>query len=53
MVKALRHVARHLDVLNLVAADWHLVGLEQQNVRAHQHRVHEQASRDIGIRVVA
>ncbi len=53
MVEALRHVARHLDVLHLVAAHRHLVRLEHQDVGAHQHRVHEQAGADVGVRVVA
>jgi hypothetical protein len=39
VVEALRHVARHLDVLHLVAADRHAVGVEQQDVGGHQDRV--------------
>ena len=53
VVKALRDVARHFNMLDLVAPDRHLVRLEHQNISSHQHRVHEQARRDIGIRVVA
>jgi hypothetical protein len=53
MVEALRHVARHLDVLDLVAADRHLVRLEHQNIGAHQHWIHKQAGGDIGVRVGA
>jgi hypothetical protein len=43
VVEAGGHVARHLDVLHLVAAHGHLVGVEHQDVGAHQHGVHEQA----------
>ena len=51
VVEALRHVARHLDVLDLVAPDRDLVRLEHQDVRGHQHRVHEEAHRHVGIDV--
>ena len=53
MVEARRHVARHLDVLDLVTAHGHFVGLEHQNVGPHEHRVHEQACRHVGIGVMA
>ena len=53
MVEAQGHVARHFNVLDLVATDRHLVRPEHQDVGAHQHRIHEQASRDVGIRLVA
>ncbi len=53
MIETLRHVARHFDVLDLVAAHRHLVRLEHQNVGAHQHRVHEEAGGDIGIGIIA
>jgi hypothetical protein len=53
VVEAGRHVARHFDVLNLVAAHRHFVRLEHQNIRAHEHRVHEQAGRHVGIGVMA
>ncbi len=52
VVEARRHVARHLDVLDLVAADRHLVRLEHQDVGRHQHRVHEEAHVHAGIRVL-
>ena len=51
VVEAVRHVARHLDVLHLVAPDRYLVRVEHQNVGAHQHRVHEQPGADIGLGV--
>jgi len=38
-------------VLNLVAANRHLVRVEHQDVRGHQHRVAEQPHGDAGIRV--
>ena len=53
VVEAAGHVARHLDVLDLVAAHWHLVGLEHQDVGGHQHRVHEQAGGHAIIRLLA
>ena len=53
VVKALGNVARHFNVLDLVAPDRHLVRLEHQNIRRHQHRVHEEAGRDVGVRLVA
>ena len=53
VVEALAEIARHLDVLDLVAADRHLVRIEQQDVRGHQHRVHEQPGGDAGIVVLA
>ncbi len=40
-------------MLHLVAAHGNLVRLEHEDVRSHQHGVHEQARRDIGVRVVA
>jgi hypothetical protein len=46
-------IARHLQVLDLVAADRHLVGLEHQDVGGHQHRVHVQAGVDAGVGIQA
>ena len=46
MVEALGEIARHLDVLDLVTTHRHLVGVEDQDVGGHQHRVHEQAGAD-------
>src|SRR5690606_22461768 len=53
VVEALAEVARHLDVLDLVAAHRHAVGVEQQDVGGHQHRVHEQPRVDAGVVVLA
>ena len=53
MVKALGNVARHFNVLDLVTPDRHLVRLEHQNICRHQHRVHEEAGRHVGVRVMA
>jgi hypothetical protein len=53
VVEALGEIARHLDVLDLVAAHRHLVRVEDQDVGGHQHRVHEQAGADAGIVVLA
>ena len=53
MVEARRHVARHFNVLNLIAAHRYFVRLEHQNVGAHQHGVHEQTRSDVGIGIVA
>lgn len=44
-VEALRDVARELQVLALVVADRHQIGLVEQDVARHQHRVGEQAGR--------
>ena len=52
MVEALAEIARHFDVLDLVAAHRHLVGLEDQDVGGHQHRVHEQAGVDARVIVL-
>src|SRR5579884_3826306 len=45
-VEALRDVARELDVLALVVADGHDVGLVEEDVARHQHGVGEEAGRD-------
>ena len=42
MVEALRDVARHLEVLLLVLADGHEIGVVEQDVGRHQHRIGEQ-----------
>ena len=42
VVEADRDVARELDVLALVVADGHLVGVVEEDVGGHQHRVVEQ-----------
>ena len=52
MVKALSHISRHFDVLDLVTADRYLCSAEHQNIGTHQHWVHEKTCRDISIRVV-
>ena len=43
VVEADRDVAGELDVLALVVADGHLVGVVEEDVGGHQHRVVEQA----------
>ena len=53
VVEAGGHVARHFDVLHLVAPHRHLVRVEHQNVGTHQHRVHEQSNADIAVGVAA
>ncbi|MPM34715.1 hypothetical protein SDC9_81302 [bioreactor metagenome] len=53
VVEAGRDVARHFDMLNLVAPHGHLVGVEDQDVGGHQHRIHEQACRHAVIAVAA
>jgi hypothetical protein len=53
VVEALADVARHLDVLDLVAPDRHLVRLEDQDVGRHQHRIHVQAGVDAGVGILA
>ena len=51
MIETLRNVAGHLHVLDLIPADRHLVRVEHQDVRRHQHRIAEQAHGHAGIRV--
>ena len=51
MIEALADVAGHFHVLDLVTTDRHLVCVEHQNVRGHQHRVAEQAHGHAGVRV--
>ncbi len=53
VVEARRDVARHLDVLHLVASHGHLVRLEGQDVGGHQHRVHEEAGRHAVVQLPA
>ena len=53
MIETLRQIARHLDVLNLIATDRHLVRVEGQNVRSHQHRIQIQARGDAGVGILA
>ena len=43
VVEAGCDVARHLDVLDLVAAHGHFVGVEHEDVCSHEYGVHEQA----------
>ena len=45
-VEALRDVARELEVLALVVADRDDVGLVEEDVARHQHRVGEEPGRD-------
>ena len=45
VVEADRDVACELDVLALIVADGNLVGVVEQDVGGHQHRVVEQADR--------
>lgn len=51
MIETRTDVARHFDVLDLVAPHRHLVRVEHQDVRRHQDRIAEQAHRDAGVRV--
>ena len=51
MIEAGRNVARHFDVLDLVTAHRHLMGVEHQDVSRHEHGVHEQTCGDAVIRV--
>ena len=53
MIETLGNIARHLDVLHLVATDRNLVGVEDQNVGGHQYGVHEKPGVDAGIGVLA
>src|SRR5690606_12285955 len=52
MIEALRDVARHFEVLHLIASDWHPIGFEQQDVCRHQHGIHEEAGSDAGVLVL-
>ena len=51
MVEALRHVTGDFQMLDLVGPHRHPVGTEGQNVGRHQHRIHIQARRHVGIQV--
>ncbi|MNZ91669.1 hypothetical protein D3C78_1106630 [compost metagenome] len=51
VVETLADITGHFHVLDLVAADRHLVGVEHQDVGGHQYRVAVQAHADTGIRV--
>jgi hypothetical protein len=42
-VEAQREVTGELEMLALVLPHWHLIGLIQQDVGGHQHRISEQA----------
>ena len=53
VVEAGSHVARHLQMLDLIAAYGHFVGVEDQDVCAHQHGVHEEACGHAVIRLGA
>ena len=49
VVEAPRDISRELEVLALVLAHWDEVGLVEQDVRRHQHRVVEQThARGVG-----
>ncbi|MEI2749681.1 MAG: hypothetical protein V9E88_13085 [Ferruginibacter sp.] len=58
MIETGCNVAGHLQMLNLILADRHLVCLEHQNVRRHRHRIAKQTHRHalvwvlVGIRQV-
>ena len=43
VVEAPRDISRELEVLALVLAHWDEVGLVEQDVRRHQHRVSEES----------
>ncbi len=51
MVESLTNVTSHFYVLDLVATDRHLVRVEHQDVRCHEHRIAVKAHGDTGIRV--
>src|SRR3546814_8800139 len=46
MVEALRDIARHLQMLNLVASHRHLMRIEHQDIGSHQDRIGKQAHGD-------
>ena len=43
MIETRRYIACHFNMLNLVAPDRHLVGVEHQNISSHQHWVRKQS----------
>ena len=53
MVEALGHVTCHFNVLDLVTTHWHLVRFKHQNIRTHQHGVHEKPGSHIRVGVSA
>ena len=42
MVKALCDIARHFQMLDLVTANRHAVGVEHQNIGGHQYGIRKQ-----------
>ena len=52
VVEAPGDVARHFDVLNLVAPDRDMGGVEHQDIGGHQHRIGKQPHGDAVVRVV-
>ena len=50
MIEALGNVTGHFHMLDLVTPHRHLVRVEHQDVRRHQHRIAVQAHGDSGIR---
>ena len=51
MIEALDHVPGNLQMLHLIQPHRHPVGTEGQDVGRHQHRIHVEPSRHIGIQV--
>ena len=51
MVKALGNITSHFNVLNLIASHGHFVGIENQNIGGHKHRIRKQThgNREIGV----
>ena len=53
MIEALRNIPRHLNMLNLVAPDRHLVRIKNQNISSHQYGVGKQTHSDPKVGVLA
>ena len=53
MVKPLRNVPRHLNMLNLIATHRHLMCVENQNISSHQDGIRKQPHGDPKVRILA
>ena len=53
VIEAGGNVARHFNVLDLIAPHGHLAGAEHKDVGSHQHGVHEQARRYAVVQLAA
>ncbi len=53
MVKALSDISGHFDVLDLIPADGHFVGVKYQDVCGHQNRIGKESHGDAKVGIIA